>query len=848
MPRRILFAFLMGLCLFGFLGWPKTSPAAEQVAPPDIGRPTSLAVEPANVALSLGAVPGVQQLVVTGKYADGSVRDLTWLARGRIEGGHVALGSGLFLEAVQPGRGSVEIEADGLKVSVPVSVNGGGKPRSVSFRNELMAVLNVGGCNQGACHGTPSGKNGFKLSLRGFDPAADYLSLTHDVLGRRSGRQDPQGSLVYLKALGRVPHDGGIRFAADSLPGRTLHAWLMHGARSDLDTAATLKKLEVLPGGRVLREPGRRQQLAQQFAQKFAQKFAQQLAVLAHFSDGQVRDVTRLSVFSSSDTAIASVDAQGLVQFHRAGEIAILCRYLQEMVPVRLMFLQPRPGFQWPGPKENNYIDRHVFAKLRLLDIAPSELCTDQEFIRRAYLDVCGVLPRPDEVRDFLASNKEGKRAALIDRLLERPEYADLWALKWSDVLRSSRKTLQLRGVKAYHQWIRDQIAANTPFDQVVRALITAEGSTFSNPPANYYRAAREPTALAETTAQLFFGIRMQCAKCHNHPFERWSQDDYYGMTAFFAQVKRKADPREPGDPKKKDGAELIFVDAKMNVTHPRTGQPAEPRFLGDPQVKLAADKDRRLALAEWMTAPHNPFLARSVVNRIWFHLLGRGIVDPVDDFRDSNPSANDDLLDALARDFVEKKFDVKHILRTILNSRTYQLSAQANEFNKDDVKYFSHALTRVYSAEVLFDALCDLTEVPEKFPDVPPGTRAVQLFDGEFNHPFLKAFGQPGRALACECERESESNLTQVLQLISGPSVNERVRSPKNRIGKLLAAKKSDREILEELFLVALSRPPAAPEAQGLLDHVASSQDRRKGWEDVLWVLLNAKEFSFRH
>jgi hypothetical protein len=530
--------------------------------------------------------------------------------------------------------------------------------------------------------------------------------------------------------------------------------------------------------------------------------------------------------------------------------VAILCRYLEEMQTVRLTYLEPRDNFVWPNPAEANYIDKHVFAKLKMLSITPSELCSDQEFVRRAYLDVCGILPTPTEVQSFLTSSDPAKRAKLIDQLLERPEYADFWTLKWLDVLRSNRKTIQIKGIHVYQRWLRAHIVKNTGFDQITRELITASGSTFANPPANYYRITRDPQNLAETTAQLFFGIRMQCAKCHNHPFERWTQDDYYSFAAFFAFVKQKKDTLEPGDtPKQPQGAEVIFVTrGGGEITQPRSGKVMAPRFLGGDVAKVAPGQDRREALAAWMTSAENPFFARSVANRVWFHLLGKGIVDPVDDFRDSNPSANDELLDALAKDFAASKFDLKHLIRTVMNSRTYQLSAQANDFNKEDTKYFSHAVTRLLTAEQLLDAICTVTEVPEKFTGMPAGTRAVQLPDGDANHPFLKTFGQPARELACECERESDSNLAQALQLINGPTVNDKLRNANNRIGRLLAKKATDAEILNELYLSTLSRLPTAEDVKVSLEHVSKAPDKRKAWEDVHWALLNTKEFLFRH
>ncbi len=805
-----------------------TSAAAKARA---IGQPVALVVQPETITFD--GPRSTVQVVITGKYADGTVRDLTHFCDLAVETpGVVALDEERFLTPVKDGSTALIVKAAGQAVRVPVTVQDFTKPQPVSFRNDAIAALNVGGCNSGACHGTPSGKNGFKLSLRGYDPPADYIQLTRDVLGRRTDRMGAASSLIYLKGLGRIPHEGGARFSPASIPAKTLHAWLSEGLRDDAPTVPLLKRVEVAPGSRVLNDPTR----------------WQQLAVRASFADGTVRDVTRLTVFSSSDSAVADVNANGLVEFGQSGEVAILCRYLDELVSVRLTYLEPKKGFKWSNPPENNYVDRHVFAKLKMLSIQPSDLCTDQEFLRRVYMDVCGILPTADETRAFLASKEPDRRAKLIDRLLERREYADFWTLKWSDVLRSSRKTIQVKGTRVFQKWVRGHIERNTPVNRMVSELLTASGSTFANPPANYYRIARDPTSLAETTAQLFFGIRMQCAKCHNHPFERWTQDDYYSFAAFFARVKQRKDPTQGPVVAKGENAEYIYVERAGEVIQPRTGKAISPKFMGGAVPIVPPGKDRRAVLANWLTAGDNPFFAKSVVNRLWYHLLGRGIVDPVDDFRDSNPSANDDLLDALAQDFVKHNFDARHLIRTILNSRTYQLGAQSNEFNKDDNKYFSRAVTKLHTAEQLFDAITQVTEVPEKFAGLPLGTRATQLPDGEVNHPFLKTFGQPARELACECEREGDSNLAQALQLINGPFVNDRMRNASNRIGKLLAKKLNDRELLDELYLATLTRLPEPPEIQAFMAHVSAASDRRKAWEDVHWTLINAKEFLFRH
>jgi hypothetical protein len=799
---------------------------------PLVGQPTALTVQPE--AITLAGPRALQQVVVTGKYADGTVRDLTPFCELAPEAADVAALKDGLLMPKKNGTTNLLVKVAGQTAKVPVVVKDFDKPAPVSFRNEFIAALNVGGCNAGACHGTPSGKGGFKLSLRGYDPAADYLTLTREAFNRRTDRGEPEASLILLKALGKVPHEGGQRYRPDAVPVHVLRTWLTEGLQEDPPTAAAPQGVTILPGSRVLKAPAR----------------FQQLSVLAKFADGSTRDVTRLTVFSSSDAAVAGVNVNGLVEFSQAGEVAILCRYLDIMETVRLTYLEPKPGFVWKDVPETNYVDKHVFAKLKMLSIPPSDVCTDQEFIRRAYLDLCAVLPTPDEVKAFVADQAKDKRARLIDKLLERPEYADFWTLKWADVLRNNRKTVQVKGTHVYQTWLHQHITKNTGFDEIVRELLTADGSTFANPPANYYRISREPTVLAESTAQLFFGVRMQCAKCHNHPFERWTQDDYYSLAAFFARVKQKPDKSEPGPNPQTPGSEVIYSERSGEVTQPRSGKVMPPKIMGRPAPAIAAGRDRREVLAEQVTAGDNPFFAKSVVNRIWFHLTGRGVVDPVDDFRESNPSANDELLDALAKDFVAHKYDVKYLIRTVMNSRTYQLSAQTNELNKDDNKYFSHAVTKLLTAEQLLDALCTVTEVPEKYAGLPLGTRAVQLPDGEINHPFLKTFGQPARELACECEREGDSNLAQALQLINGPTVNEKLRNANNRIGRLLGKKMSEFDVLCELYLSTVSRLPAEGEVKAALEHVskAKPEDKRKAWEDVQWALVNSKEFLFRH
>jgi Protein of unknown function (DUF1553)/Protein of unknown function (DUF1549) len=824
--------FALLLSALGCLAIPAS--AAIPTAPAEraklVGQPTAIEVAPSTVILD--GPRGVRQLVVSGRYADGTTRDLTPFAAFEADAPGFLNTSEGFLRGLKNGQTNLTVRIGTLSAKVAVTVQKIDDARPASFRHEVIAGLNVGGCNMGACHGTPSGKNGFRLSLRGFDPALDFQQLTRDVWGRRTDTHDAMGSLLLQKGIGRVPHEGGARFGADTLAVESIASWISQGMPNDPSTLPAVKKLEVLPGARVFKAPAK----------------WQQLSVVAHFTDSATRDVTRLTNFSSSDPSIADVTPNGFVEFKQAGEVAILCRYLEEMVSVRITYLEPREGFVWPNPPESNFVDTHVFNKLKQLTIAPSDLCTDSDFIRRTYLDLCGMLPPSDEALAFIADKSADKRNQLVEKLLQKPEFSDFWALKWSDVLRSSRKTIQVKGVHAFQLWLRDHMTQNTPFDRIIRELLTSNGSTFNTPAANYYRIAKDPQSLAETTVQLFFGVRMQCAKCHNHPFESITQDDYYSTAAWFARVKHKKDGMNPGKTPQEAVSEVVYNGRDGEVTQPRTGKVMAPKFLKGEAPPIPTGKDRREVFAEWLISPSNPYFAKSIVNRVWYHVMGKGIVDPVDDFRESNPACNDELLEALTKDFVANKYDMRHLIRTIVRSRTYQLSATPNDSNKDDAKYFSRATTKLLSAEQLLDALCDVTLVPEKYPGLPVGTRAIQLPDGEVNHPFLKTFGQPARELACECERESDSNLAQALQLINGPTMNDKLRAPANHVGKLLGTKSTEKEMLDAIYVAALSRPATDAERLPALAHVAKNADKRKAWEDVLWAVMNTREFLFRH
>jgi hypothetical protein len=713
----------------------------------------------------------------------------------------------------------------------------------VRFRNDVMAVLSKAGCNQGSCHGNQNGKGGFKLSLRGQDPEFDLASLTRDNLGRRTNPERPADSLVLRKATATIPHEGGQRFPVGSPEYHLLLDWITAGGTSDPPDTATLRQLDVTPAAQVIPEPTDRVQLQ----------------VRATFTDGSVRDVTRLAVFETSNS-VASVTSGGEVRRQQLGETAILVRYLDRQTAVPLAFIPARPDFVWPDLPEANYIDHHVYAKLRSLRMLPSGLCSDGVFLRRCYLDTLGVLPTVAEARRFLEDPQPDKRTRLIDELLQRPEFADFWALKWSDLLRNEEKVLDRKGVQAFHAWIRASIADGRPLNEFARELLGARGSSYSEPAANFYRALRDPQARAEAVAQVFLGVRLQCARCHNHPFDRWTQDDYHSLAAFFARVQYRIVEnrrRDKFDKHEFDGEQIVFQTREGEVTHPRTGTVMRPRFLGAPTPDFPAEADRLQALADWVARPDNLLFARAQANRVWYHLLGRGIVEPNDDFRASNPPVNAPLLEALAGDFAAHQFDLRHLVRTILQSRTYQFSAVPNDTNRDDEANFAHALVRPLQAEQLVDALSQVTGVPVSFTGYPQGLRAGQLpglhaGEGRGQRPtegerFLASFGKPERLLNCECERADDTTLGQAFQLITGEMLNQMLRQPDNRLGRLLAAQRSEEEILEELYLSALCRWPTPAERSKGVAYLQRAKDRRSALEDLAWGLVNAKEFLLR-
>jgi hypothetical protein len=787
-----------------------------------VGTPERIEVQPA--AFQLATPQRRMHLIVSGFYADGTTQDLTRSAQfSSSDEKIVRIEQGVAIP-VGDGQAAITITSGGQTATTTVEVSNQSHPEAVSFEYGTLVALSKQGCNSGACHGSPSGKGGFRLSLRAYDPAVDTETLVREAFGRRTNVYEPDESLLLRKPLMEIAHGGGRRLKKADPSYAILKEWIAQGCKADPADAPRCVKVDVYPRQRVLRRPAH----------------TQQMLVLAHFSDGSVRDVTELACFSSSDESVATVDNDGFVVGLDRGESAILVRYLEKMETASLVFLKDIEGFKWNAPPENSFVDHDIFEKLQQLQILPSDLCSDEEFVRRVYLDVIGELPSVIDAQKFLADTAPDKRAKLIDALLDRPEYADFWAMKWADLLRLRGNKVTPAGVYKFHRWLVAALRDNMPADQFARTLLTADGSTYSNPAANFYRTAADTNDCTETTSQLFLGIRIQCAKCHNHPFERWTQDNYYGIGAFFNRIQKK-----PGMTPEE---QVVWIARSGEVTQPRTGKQMKPWLPLKGDAEVTGDEDRRDSFANWLTAPDNPFFAKVEVNRMWGHLMGRGIVEPVDDFRDSNPPASAALLDHLAKDFVAHRFDRKHTLRTILNSRVYQLSSRKNDFNRTDTKYFSHATTRLLSAEQLLDAICRVTGIDEKFAGLPSGTRATQLPSPDTDNYFLKVFGQPARETACQCERSSDSNLSQALQMINGPLVHSKVRDEKNRLRSLVAAGMGDADLVSQLYLAALSRPPSEAEVGAATRHITASGDRMRGLEDVCWALLNANEFLFQH
>ena len=733
------------------------------------------------------------------------------------------------LVAVAPGRTDVRVNVAGQSVTISVVVSGN-KPGSVSLRNEVIPILSRQGCSAGACHGSPQGKGGFRLSLRGFDPTMDEATLRGEFFARRVNVLDADTSLLLRKPLMQVPHAGGPRLLANSIAHTVLRNWIAEGRHTDAATAPSCVGLMLHPpsGRQLNRDVARQQFLA-----------------IAEFSDGSFRDVTDLAVFTTSDAGVAAVSADGLVE--RAddtarGQTAITARYLDQMETSFLTVVSETTGFTWPDPAESNFVDQLVHARLKQLEYVPSRRTPDGEFLRRVYLDVTGLLPPTDVTQSFLADVSEQKRTSLIDELLASSEHAKFQTLQWGDTLRIRKASISSPGVFKFYRWLVRAFEQNMPYDQFAGELLTASGSSFENPPVNYFRTAASTNDCTESTAQIFLGARLECAKCHNHPHEKWTQDNYYGLAAFFNRIQRDATLRK----------DEIFVSVADTgeVTQPRTGEKMKPWLPGQGDIQIADDADRRVVLVEWLTSPNNKLFAEVEVNRLWRSVMGRGIVDPADDFRASNPPSNTELLNALAEDFVKHNFDRRHILRLILNSQTYQRRSEANLSNGGDDRFFSRYTRRLLTAEQLLDAICDVTMVPESFSGLPSGIRATQLPSPDFGKDFLTVFGQPVRTSVCQCERSDDLNLSQALQIANGSYVHGKLTNGGSRIRQLLNAGRSIREIVAESYLAAFCRVPTAAESNAAVSFIRAPGERsvEEKLEDFYWALLNSNEFLFQH
>ncbi|MCZ2344011.1 MAG: DUF1549 and DUF1553 domain-containing protein [Bacteroidales bacterium] len=739
-----------------------------------------------------------------------------------------------------------------MRVSVPVTVSTliinlilltpASAEEVVSFRNHVSAILSRSGCNAGSCHGNLTGKGGLKLSIRGEDAAFDYAALTREMLGRRVNVLHPAVSLLLHKATGELPHGGGIRFDRGSHEYRVLRAWIAQGCRYDANTQPPTR-LTVTPTRAVL----------------FAPQDRVSIRAVATFPDGSQRDVTNLATFETTAVGIVQVQPTGEAIREREGEVVVLVRYLNQQVPVSLAFLPDRPAARLESFAPHSELDRLNADLWRELRIEPSAPVSDAVFMRRAYLDACGILPTAPEVRQFLADTDPAKREKLVDSLLIRPEFADYWAQKWSDILRNEEKSLDRKGVQIFYRWIRNWLAEDRPLHDFAREVLTARGSTYQNPPANFYRAIRDPYQRAESVAQVFLGLRISCARCHNHPFDVWTQDDYHQFAALFNRIDYRVlanNRRDALDKHEFVGEQIVLARPSGELPLPRGGK-AVPAFLGSTTPNLSGRADRLAAVADWVADPNNPFFARTQANRIWFHLFGQGIVEPNDDFKIANPPSHPALLDHLAKQFAATGYRLRPLVRYIMTSQTYQRSSRINATNAaDSTTHFSRAVVHPLEAEQLLDGLSAILAVPVQFPGYPTATRAGELpapaqvgrrYAETPGSRFLRVFGKPERLLTCECERSEDPGMLQAFQMLTGELLNDMLRRPNNRIGRALEQGTPDTVLLEEFFLTTLTRYPHPAEREKLLQYLKSAPNRRAGWEDIVWGLLNSKEFLLR-
>ncbi len=697
-----------------------------------------------------------------------------------------------------------------------------------TFLRDVAPILNKTGCTSGPCHGSAKGKNGFKLSLRGYDPQFDYEALLYDVSSRRFNRADPGKSLMLAKPIQEVAHQGGLRFEKDSRYYRTIYNWISQGVPYGDPEKDSVDTLEVEPKEIALARPG----------------LGSKVKVIARFKDGTQRDVTADATVESNVPDVARVANDADIATERMGEATLLVRYQGKFTTVPVTVLNPRAGFVWKPLPQNNFVDELIDAKLKRLKIQPTGLVDDATFFRRVSLDLAGQTPTPEAIRAFIADPGKTKRQKLIDKMLASPAYVDHWAVKWGDLLQSSRKYLGEKGVYGFREWIRASLAANKPWDKMVHEMISSRGSSYENPAANFFRITKEPKPAMEKTTQVFLGVRMVCAQCHDHPFEKWTQNQYYEMSAFLSPVGVRAGYEV--------GEDIVYDQREdYEMKHPKDGRVMAPKFLvasvGAPPIPN--DAKRRDAYADWLTSKNNPFFARSTANRIWSYFFGRGIIDPVDDIRASNPPVNPQLLDALTKELTTHDFDLRQLMRVIVNSRVYQAGIESNEWNAHDTENFSHQFPRRLTAEQLMDGVALATGSRPNFAEVPPDTTAAQAPDPHIGKEgFLDVFGRPSRESPCECERRSDFSLPQALNLVNGRTISEAVADPKGRVTKLILSGVDDSKIVEDLYLASVGRLPNASESSNALKYLSGPGGRAARSQDLLWALVNSKAFLYNH
>ena len=811
--KRAIRRSVLAIAVLGF------TTAATAAEPPQL---SAIEVSPADVQLNTAR--DRQSIVVQAKLSNGITQDVTSEAIVTPADASLVRLEGNVLHPAADGATELKVEYGGQTVSVPVAVKDAAADRPISFKLDVMPVFMKAGCNMGSCHGAARGKDGFRLSLFGFDPDGDYHRLTREIGGRRVNLARPEASLAVEKAAGKVPHTGGKRFDEGSELHQTLVRWIEKGAPADAGEVPQVLSVELYPENAVLDGAGAKQQLT----------------VRAKYSDGTDRDVTSLAYFMTSNDTSAAVSQTGEVEAGERGEAFVMARFETHTVGSHFIVLPKGLDFEWPSVPQNNYIDELVDAKLQKLRIVPSGVCTDEEFLRRTTLDIVGTVPTHEEYLRFTADADPQKREKLVDELLQRKEFVEVWVMKWAELLqiRTIPNRVTYKPMLRYYNWLQEKIASNTPMDQLVKELLASKGGTFANAATNYYQAETDTLKVAENVAQVFMGMRIQCSQCHNHPFDRWTMDDYYSFAAFFAQIGRKGseDPRE----------QIIFNSGGGEVTHPIGGRVMPPKYLGGAVPDLAG-RDRRDVLVEWLASKDNPYFATNLANIVWDHFLGRGIIDEVDDVRVSNPPSNPELLEELGRRFTEYNYDFRRLVRDICTSRTYQLSTATNETNAGDERNFAHATLRRLRAEVLLDCISQITDTENKFRGLPVGARAVQIADGNTSTYFLTTFGRAKRDTPCSCEVKMEPNLSQALHLINGDTVNQKIQQGK-LVETRLGEGKTPQEIIEELYIRSLSRRPTDKEMAGLSELLGSGQDQKQVLEDIFWALLNSREFLFNH